>query len=373
MNSPITQKFIRIYILIIFLASGCSGINLPTMVPTTSPTTSSAAPTVTPSPTTAPTTIVPTLTATVAKTRPVSADDKASFVSETYPDNSVVTAGKQFTKTWVIKNTGSLTWTTAYQLVLFAAPQGDTLGASTSISFSQRTAPGETVSLSVPLVAPATSGTYAVYWSIRNEHGETVAVDGGNLWAKVQVCEAGQACSATDVMGGTSITVNGVTVTVTDFTYDSQSATVKYCIAISGLTDWKVLRGYGPVPVPSLLINGKPAPFVTGGSDYPSGDGCAFMQYQVGAAEIEAAQHITLSMDNIRMGLPPGDPDVACQAARSKLLAEYSGLDFRCHFSMAGYYTNLQLPADMTRGQADQLITDAIEGAIYGPWLLTIK
>jgi Ig-like domain from next to BRCA1 gene len=367
MNSPITQKFIGIYILIIFLATGCSGINQLTMVPTTSPTASSAIPTVTPSSITAPTTIVPTLTATVAKTSQVSADDKASFVSETYPDNSVVTAGEKFTKTWVIKNTGNLTWTTAYRLVLYAAPQGDTLGSPFQFDFSQETAPGETVSLSVPLVAPATGGTYTVYWSIRNEQGETVAVDGGNLWAKVQVCEAGQACSAPAAAGGTSITVNGVTVTVTDFTYDAQSATVDFCMTVD-------FHHYSLMPAPSLLVDGSPAPFLTGGSDFSSGAECMQMTYQVGAAGVEQAQHIVLSIDgSLRMSPPPGDPDTACQAARLNLVAQHPGLDFQCHFSMAGYYTNLQLPADLTREQANQLITDTIEGAIYGPWTLTIK
>ncbi|MGD0708532.1 MAG: NBR1-Ig-like domain-containing protein [Anaerolineaceae bacterium] len=316
---------------------------------------------------TTPTKFVPTLTATVAKTRPVSATDKASFVSETYPDNSVVTAGEQFTKTWVIKNTGSSTWTTAYQLVLSAAPQGDTLGSPTLLNFSQEAAPGETVSLSVPLVAPATSGTYAVYWSIRNEHGETVAVDGGNLWAKVQVCEAGQACSSSPAGNGNTTTASGVTATLTHFTYDAQSATVDYCMSVSFHT-------YILDSTPSLLIDQKAAPFLTGGSDFANGAGCMQTTYQAGAAEIEQAQHIVLSIDgSLRMSPPPGDPNVACQAARLNLVAQHPGLDFQCHFSMAGYYTNLQLPADMTREQADQLITDAIEGAIYGPWLLTLK
>ena len=73
------------------------------------------------------------------------------------------------------------------------------------------------------------------------------------------------------------------------------------------------------------------------------------------------------------MSPPPGDPDADCQAARPNLMAEYPGLDFQCHFSGAGYYTNLQLPAGMTDTQAQKIIFDTIEGAIYGPWVLNIK
>jgi hypothetical protein len=127
-------------------------------------------------------------------------------------------------------------------------------------------------------------------------------------------------------------------------------------------------------PAPSLLIDQKPAPFLTGGSDFANGAGCMEMTYQVSAAEIEQAQHIVFSIGgSLRMSPPPGDPDAACQTARLNLVAQYPGLHFQCHFSMAGYYTNLQLPVGMTQEQANTLIMDTIEGAIYGPWMVTIK
>jgi len=59
--------------------------------------------------------------------------------------------------------------------------------------------------------------------------------------------------------------------------------------------------------------------------------------------------------------------------AKPGLIAKYPGLGFQCNFNMAGYYTNLQLPAGMTREQAQQIIVDAVEGAIYGPWTLTVR
>ncbi len=319
-------------------------------------------------------TTVMTVTTAVAANGGFSVQDTASFVGENYPDNSFFTSGQAFVKTWEIKNTGSLTWTTAYQLILSASPQGDSLSSPSQINFSQETAPGKTVSLSLPLVAPATPGTYSVYWTIRNERGETVAVDGGNLWVKIQVCKVGQACNTPVAGGVTAAMSNSASVTVTNFTYGAQSATVNYCIAISGLSDWKSLRAYAPWPnAPELLIDQKPMPFLAGGSDYSSGDGCAYIQYQIGASEIDQAQQVEFVIHALRMDLPPGDTDAVCQAARSNLVAQYPGLDFNCHFSMSGFYTDLQIPSGMSRNQADIIIMDAIQGAIYGPWALILK
>src|SRR5690349_10157277 len=54
---------------------------------------------------------------------------KASLVSENPPDQTVLTPGEYFWKTWTLQNTGTCTWTTAYQLVFWS---GDRLGSSIS-------------------------------------------------------------------------------------------------------------------------------------------------------------------------------------------------------------------------------------------------
>ncbi|MCX6055389.1 MAG: NBR1-Ig-like domain-containing protein [Chloroflexi bacterium] len=365
MISNITQKLIGICVSVIFLVNGCSGTSQQSSTPSANPVVASATSTLSPISTVTATEISPTATIAVTASGIFSAQDTATFVGENVPDNSVFTPGQTFVKTWVIKNMGSLTWTTAYQLVFSASPQGDSLSGPNQINFPQATAPGKTVSLSLPLVAPLSPGAYSVFWTIRNESGETVAVDGGNLWVKIQVCQPNQPCN-TPTTGGET-TASGVTANLTSFTYDSQTATVDFCMAVS-------FHQYTLIPAPSLLIDQKPAPFLTGGSDFPSGPGCIEMQYQVSSAEIEQAQQIVLSIDgSLRMTPPPGDPDTACQNARSALRAQYPSLDFQCHFSMGGYYTNLQLPDEMTQEQANALIVDTIEGAIYGPWALTLK
>ena len=308
-----------------------------------------------------------TLTPALSPTRykRIATKDKAALVQETYPDNSILKPGEKFIKTFEIKNTGSKTWTTAYSLVLDPTSQNEALGSPPRLTLPQETPPGNTVSFSISLAAPAVTGTRTVYWVLENERGETIPVESSpQIWVKIMVCDPNQPCNHPMAGGGT--TASGISVTLTGFTYDAQSATVSFCMTMPN-------RYYSlGSPAPSLLIDQKPAPFLDGGSIPPWG--CVEMRYQVSATEIDHAQSISLSIDTgLRMSPPPGDPDSACQAARVDLVAKYPGLDFQCHFSMAGYATNLQLPPGMDATKAQQIITDDIEGAIYGPWILIIK
>lgn len=101
--------------------------------------------------------------------------------------------------------------------------------------------------------------------------------------------------------------------------------------------------------------------------------GCFEFEFPVTATQIQGAASIAVSIGQVRIIGGPNDPDGTCQTVRPNLMAQYPGLDFQCQFSMAGYYTNLQVPAGMTTEQAKQVIFDAIEGAINGPWLLTVR
>ena len=324
-------------------------------------------PTVIPATATPESMFAPTPTSSIPASPPARTE-QASFVSENYPDNSMLKPGEEFDKTFELKNVGSATWTTSYSLVLYSSPQDDTLGSPSQIILPEETPPGQTVSILIPLVAPATPGTYAVYWSLKNERGETVPVDGGDsVWVKIMVCDPDQPCNPAATGGGTGgATTSGITATLTEFTHDAQGATVKFCMTMPNR--YYALR----TPVPSLLVDQEPAPFLDGGTIQPWG--CYFMKYQVSAAQIEQAQHILLSIDAaLSMSPPPGAPNDACQAAKPGLIAKYPGLDFQCNYSGAGYYTDLRLPDGMTREEAQQIIFDTIEGAIYGPWVLTIK
>jgi hypothetical protein len=95
--------------------------------------------------------------------------DAAAFVTDVnYPDGSVVGRGNTFTKIWRIKNVGTCTWTTSYDLVYVS---GEKFGAKNTVSLPVSVGPGKTVDLSISLTAPNQNGRFKGYWKLRNASG----------------------------------------------------------------------------------------------------------------------------------------------------------------------------------------------------------
>ena len=95
--------------------------------------------------------------------------DAAAFITDvTYPDGSLVGRNNTFTKTWRIKNVGTCTWTTSYSLVFV---DGEKFGAKNTASMPASIGPGQTVDISVGLIAPNKDGRYKGYWMLRNASG----------------------------------------------------------------------------------------------------------------------------------------------------------------------------------------------------------
>ncbi len=94
--------------------------------------------------------------------------NSAAFVADvTVPDGTVFQPGAAFVKTWRLKNTGTCTWTSAYEL---AYVSGDPLGATTSMTMPT-TAPGQQVDFSFDMNAPTTPGHYRGYWMLKDPQG----------------------------------------------------------------------------------------------------------------------------------------------------------------------------------------------------------
>jgi len=92
--------------------------------------------------------------------------DAAEFVADvTYPDGSLIGRGNSFTKTWRIKNTGTCTWTTGYDLVFVS---GEKLGGKNTVALPASVGPGRSVDVSVQFTAPNQEGRYRGYWKLRN-------------------------------------------------------------------------------------------------------------------------------------------------------------------------------------------------------------
>jgi hypothetical protein len=109
---------------------------------------------------------------------PLACVDGMKFVADiSYGDNNMknppfVQPGEGFVKTWRVQNTGTCTWTSNYQL---AYAYGNVTSAQMSgqfVNIPANVAPGQTVDLSVTLVAPHEPSTYQGFWQIKNAEGQ---------------------------------------------------------------------------------------------------------------------------------------------------------------------------------------------------------
>ncbi len=111
----------------------------------------------------------------------------ASYVADvTIPDYTTFEPGKEFVKTWRLRNSGSCDWPADAQL-LFSS--GEALGAPANIAVGA-VAPGATADISVNMKAPASNGTFKGIWSMASGAG---AAYGGKITVIVRVGTAAAA------------------------------------------------------------------------------------------------------------------------------------------------------------------------------------
>ncbi len=111
----------------------------------------------------------------------------ASFVNDvTVPDGTVFAPNVPFTKTWRIKNIGSCTWASSFDIVHVS---GDKMGATIG-DLPQRVRPGETVDVSVALTSPGKPGDYRGFWKLKADNGTLFGIgkDQSNpVWVDIDV------------------------------------------------------------------------------------------------------------------------------------------------------------------------------------------
>jgi hypothetical protein len=105
--------------------------------------------------------------------------DQGGFVADvTIPDGTALAPGVAFTKTWKLINNGTCAWTSEYQLAFYSGDQMN--GPATKQLTADAVSPGETLEISVDLVAPSTAGNYIGYWILKNPSGDNFGVDAFN-------------------------------------------------------------------------------------------------------------------------------------------------------------------------------------------------
>jgi hypothetical protein len=95
--------------------------------------------------------------------------DNLEFVSDSsVPDGTQMTAGQEFVKTWKVKNVGTCTWTTGYNLI--NADYGEPMSGKTT-ALTAEVLPNAEAEISITLKAPSQPGTYSGYWRMANNNG----------------------------------------------------------------------------------------------------------------------------------------------------------------------------------------------------------
>lgn len=153
-----------------------AGLSLPTDIPPT--TTADASSTGTPDLPGTPGTVVPAAG---------SCTDSAAMIADvTVPDDTQMSKGERFTKTWRFLNNGKCQWN-GYTIAFVA---GDRMGSPDSAPVPA-TGPGETVDVSVELTAPSIDGSYTGFYELKNANGETLSIGTeSTFWVRILIGNA---------------------------------------------------------------------------------------------------------------------------------------------------------------------------------------
>jgi hypothetical protein len=125
---------------------------------------------------TATVTTLPVAQVTNAEGTVVALCDKYSWdpntVDVNIPDNTPVSPGQDFVKTWKIKNIGTCTWGEGYKLVFSysSSPNDDSLNGVAQ-PLTAAIAPQQELEVSVQFTAPDLPGTYFSVWTMQNAKG----------------------------------------------------------------------------------------------------------------------------------------------------------------------------------------------------------
>lgn len=173
------------------LAPTKPGLSLPTSTPLTS----------TPDPSTTTTPGTPAGTASTAAAGSSCTDSAVMIADVTVPDNSLMSRGQKFTKTWRFMNNGKCNWN-GYTIAFFA---GDRMSSPDSAPVPATEA-GKTVDVSVELTAPSVDGSYTGFYILKNDKGETLPIGiEQTFWLKILIGNAAPAPVSTLPANGTAV------------------------------------------------------------------------------------------------------------------------------------------------------------------------
>ena len=123
---------------------------------------------------------LPTNTPTTSNNSSSNCTNSASFISDiTIPDNTILLPTSAFTKTWRLKNVGTCSWSAGYKLVF---SHGERMNAPSEVPLSGNVLPGQTIDISVNLIAPDAENLFRGDYKLKDLNGQLFALSNGSTF-----------------------------------------------------------------------------------------------------------------------------------------------------------------------------------------------
>jgi hypothetical protein len=227
--------------------------------------------------------------------------NRAAFVGDvTILDNTVLHLSEPFTKTWRIKNVGTCSWSTDYKLAFIS---GDKMNSPDFVPLPVTVGSGQTIDISVNLIAPNTPGNYEGYWQLLSGDGKVFPASpsvNGPLWAKIRVI-----APAFNTLTPTSVATSGTPLEATPIAQATSSLDVTYdfvgnaCVAQWESTDGTLpcpgldgdIHGFVKINNQAKLEDGTTASLPTL-LTFPSSSSNGYIQGTYPEIQIQAGDHI---------------------------------------------------------------------------------
>jgi hypothetical protein len=134
---------------------------------------------------------------------------RLTFVNDvSVPDNTAMTQGQTFTKTWKVLNSGSCAWDAGFK---FSYKSGESMSGATYV-LPSAVAPNASVDISIAMTAPAKTGTLRGDWQMSTAGGQFF---GDIVYVQIIVGGAGTTSTAATSTAGASTSTPTGTPTVT--------------------------------------------------------------------------------------------------------------------------------------------------------------
>jgi uncharacterized protein YkwD len=182
--------------------------------------------------------------------------DQAAFIQDiSVPDYTNFDPGKEFTKTWRIRNSGTCTWNSEYSLEFTL---GESMDSPESLPL-ETIGPGEETDISVSLTAPNQEATYRADFQLVNPQGVAMPIDTGEyLWVIITVgigTAGSDSSSGGDGGAGGASGGPGFAEATCGYTTD----TAKTSAVLAAINDYRSQNGLSALTINSALTQAAQA------------------------------------------------------------------------------------------------------------------